>query len=73
MSKKFKQFWKDSNRSTFTILETKHMEEIDEKGANATNLGWFTSDTEIQSKTTQGILTSTIDPRTGNVRHEWHT
>ena len=53
------------------MLVVEHSAEARNKNAKITNLGWAQDDYGIASKTDKGILASTIDPDTLEVRHEW--
>lgn len=53
-------------------LWDQHQDEIDRKKAECYNFGWGSNDDSICSKTSRGILTSTINER-GKVTHDWQT
>lgn len=43
------------------VLMESHMRTADRLGAEFTNLGWYSSDDRIESKTTKGILVTVVD------------
>jgi hypothetical protein len=54
-------------------LAQAHDDEAARLGVEFTNWGWVTDETGICSKTTKGILESSIDPNTLLVSHNWIT
>jgi hypothetical protein len=51
-------------------LYEEHESEVRRKGAKITNYGYATSDNGILSKTTHGMLDTTLD-KMGNINHAW--
>jgi hypothetical protein len=53
------------------MLIDEHQKECERRGAEFTNFGKSQSDRVFFSKTTEGKLTSVIDPDTKKVSHFW--
>jgi hypothetical protein len=53
-------------------LIDEHNAEAERIGAEFYNFGWCTEENCITSKTSKGILSSTIDPETGEIWHDWN-
>jgi hypothetical protein len=54
-------------------LARAHEDKAVELGVEFTNWGWGTDENGIVSKTTKGILSSSINPSTMEVHHQWTT
>jgi hypothetical protein len=52
-------------------LWNEHELEAERLGAEFYNYGWYQSETDACSKTSKGYLSSTIDPATMQVTHQW--
>jgi len=52
-------------------LAQAHDDKAAELGVEFTNWGWGTDENGIASKTTKGILSSSINPNTMEVDHQW--
>ena len=57
----------------FDELLRAHKKEAGRLGVEFTNFGWASDENGICSKTTKGILDSSINPNTMQVSHSWIT
>jgi hypothetical protein len=74
MKNPFKEFWKGASVEKANLedaLLRAHLGEIESKDADAFNIGSYTDDTTIGSKTDIGYLESKIDAKTKKVTHRW--
>jgi len=53
------------------ILLYCHLDEMEREKAKGWNIGWYSSETRIESKTDMGILVSRINRKTKRVCHDW--